>query len=299
MSRLDLDYRLLEALFYIDQTRSFEKAAKKLCITQSAVSQRIRQLEIQTECRLIVRSTPVSLTSTGESLSAHFRRVRFLENQWRSGHLPAARTPGKIAIAANRDSLSTWLPGALSEFAKKTGIMLEVWSEDQSRTLELLSSGKVEACISSDPGAPKGYDTVSLGTMDYHCVATPGFIRKYFSENLPESLTKAPVVIFDRFDHLHNIFLEENMGFKGSGLTFPYHELPSHHAFLKVITDGLCYGMIPLQEIAHLLETNLLQDVFPGHSYTLPLYLHSWTFARKELKQLVEIFEDSAASFLL
>ena len=39
------DYRTLQALDAVIRERGFERAAQKLCITQSAVSQRIKQLE--------------------------------------------------------------------------------------------------------------------------------------------------------------------------------------------------------------------------------------------------------------
>ncbi|HHU7940593.1 TPA: LysR family transcriptional regulator, partial [Escherichia coli] len=38
------DYRTLQALDAVIRERGFERAAQKLCITQSAVSQRIKQL---------------------------------------------------------------------------------------------------------------------------------------------------------------------------------------------------------------------------------------------------------------
>lgn len=50
------DYRALQALDTVIRERGFERAAQKLCITQSAVSQRIKQLENLFGQPLLVRT---------------------------------------------------------------------------------------------------------------------------------------------------------------------------------------------------------------------------------------------------
>ncbi|MCN7066138.1 LysR family transcriptional regulator, partial [Escherichia coli] len=50
------DYRTLQALDAVIRERGFERAAQKLCITQSAVSQRIKQLENMFGQPLLVRT---------------------------------------------------------------------------------------------------------------------------------------------------------------------------------------------------------------------------------------------------
>lgn len=52
------DYRTLQALDAVIRERGFERAAQKLCITQSAVSQRIKQLENMFGQPLLVRTVP-------------------------------------------------------------------------------------------------------------------------------------------------------------------------------------------------------------------------------------------------
>ncbi len=52
------DYRTLQALDSVIRERGFERAAQKLCITQSAVSQRIKQLENLFGQPLLVRTVP-------------------------------------------------------------------------------------------------------------------------------------------------------------------------------------------------------------------------------------------------
>ena len=62
------DYRTLQALDAVIRERGFERAAQKLCITQSAVSQRIKQLENMFGQPLLVRTVPPRPTEQGQKL---------------------------------------------------------------------------------------------------------------------------------------------------------------------------------------------------------------------------------------
>ena len=66
----------LECLVAIVEEGSFERAAQRLSITQSAVSQRLRALEGQAGTVLIVRSRPLRTTSAGQLL-LNVQEVKF------------------------------------------------------------------------------------------------------------------------------------------------------------------------------------------------------------------------------
>ena len=70
-----LDYRLVEAFAAVLEERGFERAALRLRITQSAVSQRVKQLEDELGAVLIVRESPPRATQAGERLLRHYRQV--------------------------------------------------------------------------------------------------------------------------------------------------------------------------------------------------------------------------------
>ena len=57
-----IDYPALRAVAAIIQTGSFEKAARVLNVTPSAISQRVKQLEDRLGLVLIVRGTPCTAT---------------------------------------------------------------------------------------------------------------------------------------------------------------------------------------------------------------------------------------------
>ena len=95
-----LDYKLLLALDAVMQEQNFDRAAQRLHLTQSAISQRIKQLEQQFAEPLIIRSQPLQATPLGQKLLAHYRQVRQLEQELSSELAPASpQAPIRISIA--------------------------------------------------------------------------------------------------------------------------------------------------------------------------------------------------------
>ena len=61
----EFDPAALHCLAALADEQGFERAAQRLAITQSAVSQRLRTLEAQVGQPLVVRSRPLRLTEAG------------------------------------------------------------------------------------------------------------------------------------------------------------------------------------------------------------------------------------------
>jgi LysR family transcriptional regulator (chromosome initiation inhibitor) len=76
-----LDYSSLFALAAVVKEGSFERAARALHVTPSAVSQRIRLLEERLGCALVVRGQPCQATEAGRRLCQHIDRVSLLEHE--------------------------------------------------------------------------------------------------------------------------------------------------------------------------------------------------------------------------
>ena len=74
-----LDYAGLEALAAVVREGSFERAARKLHVTPSAVSQRIKLLEERVGQVLVLRGQPCSGTDAGRRLCLHLEQVALLD----------------------------------------------------------------------------------------------------------------------------------------------------------------------------------------------------------------------------
>ena len=129
----------------------FERAAQRLNVTQSAVSQRLRALEARYSV-LIVRSRPLKPTSAGQLLLSTRKQLRLLRADLERDLQELAPAPGgsredeRISIAINADSIATWAMGALHDLVRQR-LPLEIITDDQDFTQEWLRSGQVLGCV--------------------------------------------------------------------------------------------------------------------------------------------------------
>ena len=105
-----LDYAALNALAAVVREGSFDRAARALHVTPSAISQRIRLLEERVGCALVVRGQPCRPTDTGRRMCQHVDRVRLLEAELTDA-LPAIAPEGRprfhLPEARHAHSLAT------------------------------------------------------------------------------------------------------------------------------------------------------------------------------------------------
>jgi LysR family transcriptional regulator (chromosome initiation inhibitor) len=162
--------------------RRFERAAQRLSITQSAVSQRLRALEAQVGTVLIVRSRPLKPTSAGQLLLKHTKQLRLLRADLERDLRELA--PAPPAAAARKSAFpSPSMPTAsppgrcrVGDLARQ-GLPLEIITDDQDFTHEWLREGQVLGCVTTLKQALRGCKVVPLGAMDYMAVAEAGYAQ--------------------------------------------------------------------------------------------------------------------------
>lgn len=281
-----LDYKWIEALDAIVQFGSFEHAAEQLFISQSAVSQRIKQLEKFLAQPALIREQPPRPTPVGKKLLGLYRRVRLLESELVPElHNDATFTPLELSIATNADSLATWLLPALTQLLKRERVALNLVVDDEGRTLEKLKGGEVAGAISLESQSIPGCDADYLGRVDYLCVASPEFYQHYFAAGVNrESLLKAPTLAFDHHDDMNDRFLHQHFNLpKGSILK---HTVRSSEAFVKLALSGVAYCLIPKLQIEDELATGALVDITPGFFLSQRIYWHHWQLETGLLKAI-------------
>ncbi len=301
-----LDYRLVEAVATVIREGGFERAARVLHLTQSAVSQRVKALEDQLGTVLVVRATPARATDEGRRLLAHCDKVGLLETDLAAALRPEGGTGGDappgspdapdtpeiqwttLPVAVNADSLATWFPDAVAPFLRTERALLDLSVDDQERTHLLLRDGHVTAAVSTRAAAVQGCRCLPLGRVDYLCLAAPEFAACWFPAGLAEAaLCRAPAVIFNRADEVHHQFLRGLLGRDAAdGLRLPLHYIPSSERFVDVVAQGLAYGMIPLPQARSHLADGRLVDLAPGRAVPIRLFWHCWGLRTRLLDAL-------------
>ncbi|MFB9216718.1 LysR family transcriptional regulator ArgP [Vibrio sinaloensis] len=287
-----LDYKWLEALESVMSQGSFERAANELCLSQSAVSQRIKQLEAFLAKPVLIREKPLRLTTTGKKLLGFYHRVQLLERE----ALPEltnqeAERPVQVFIATNADSLATWLLPALAPVMKQKRVELSLSVDLEDRTLEKLRKGEVTGAISWESEPMTSCQSEYLGRMDYVCVANPEFAEQYFPDGVTrESLKYAPAVSFDHYDEMHKTFLKQHFNLSPDSIV--HHRVASSEAFVNLALLGGAYCLIPKLQISKELEQGHLVDLIPGFMLSFKIYWHHWQLESGLLKQVTQAIVD-------
>lgn len=296
---MELQSDQLRALVAVIDQATFDAAARHLNITPSAVSQRIKALEVAAGRVLVERTKPVRATASGTVVLRLARQIALLEHdalavlQDRRPE-PSARV--RIPIAVNADSLATWVLPALADICDRHGIVVAVHSEDEGHSTQLLRDGTVMAAITSAAQPVQGCVARKLGRMRYRPMANAAFAARWFPAGVnPEALAAAPLVAFNDKDDLQDRYLRRVARRR---LTPPRHQIPASADFVRAVRLGLGWGMIPdLQDdpgdaIGDLVELD------PGRVVDVPLYWQQWKLQSPLLNAITDAISAAATSAL-
>lgn len=272
----DLDPAGLDCLAALADDGHFERAARRLSITQSAVSQRLRTLEAQVGQLLVVRSRPLRLTDAGKVLLRFARQLQAmradvaLELGTGSGPDSGQRLP----IAVNADSLATWVLPALDPVVQ-AGASLELVVDDQNFTHDWLRQGAVLGCVSTVSEALRGCRVVPLGTMRYTAVASPAFIAQRLPQGLDRgNFSQVPFLVFNRKDDMQTQWVARAFGVRSPRLQESF--VPSSEAYVRAALMGWGVGVVPLVQVSGLMARGDLVALRPEVELSVKLYWHQW-----------------------
>ncbi|WP_367989209.1 LysR family transcriptional regulator ArgP [Vibrio sp. NTOU-M3] len=283
-----LDYKWIEALDAVVEQGGFERGAEALFVSQSAISQRIKQLEKFLAQPVLVREQPPQPTHIGKKLLGLYRQIKLLEYELLPELSNLATTkPVQVSIATNADSLATWLLPALEPVLQHHQIEIALKVYDENRTIDKLKRGEVAGAISLQATPFSGCDAEYLGTMNYVCVASPSFVEHYFPNGMNrEAVKRAPAVSFDQYDLMHTQFLHERFGIQRNSVI--NHTVGSSEAFVKLAVAGLAYCLIPEIQIRSELEGGELVNIAPDYCISHKMYWHHWQLETGILSEITD-----------
>ena len=295
---LPFDYKQLQALDVVVSEQNFERAARRLSLTQSAVSQRIKLLEQAVAQPLLLRTSPPTPTPLGQQLLSHYRQVSQLERELLPQlRVDAPQQPLKVSMAVNADSLATWFIPALSPLLATHPIELDLRIDDETRTLDRLRQGEVFGAVSTEASSLPGCHATLLGLMEYRLVCSASFAERYFANGLTlDNLQLAPGVAFDQRDDMHISYMREHFALQPGG--YPCHTVHSSEAFIALACAGVAYCLIPCLQITQELASGTLLALDSPPLYR-HLYWHRWVLERGIHQQLSQAILQHGQSQLL
>lgn len=270
------DREQLETLAAVVSDGTFDAAARRLNVTPSAISQRIKALEQQLGRVVVVRSKPIRATESGAALLRLAQQLVVLEQE-AAGELGlegSAASTLVVSLAVNADSMATWLLPALAQVAAQHPVAFELHRDDQGYTAALLADGTVMAAVTSDSKPVAGCTVTPLGRMVYRPVATPEFTARWFPQGVDAAaLAVAPVIDFDRKDELQARYVRS---VTRRELHPPRHLVPASADFAAAVMLGLGWGMLPDQQADAGRAAGAIVTLEGARSIAVPLFWQQW-----------------------
>lgn len=281
----------LETLMAITEEGSFEAAARRLHLTPSAVSQRVRALERSAGQVLIRRTSPAEVTEAGAPLVRLARQMRLLAAE-------AAVALGEddvvdLSVAVNADSLATWFRPVLAAVAEQPRTALRLHVEDESFSHDLLRRGEVLAAVTSQPQPVQGCSVEPLGALRYLPAAAPGLLERH-RRGRGVDWSTLPLVTFNEKDQLQDDVLVAH----GAARPPVVHRVPSTADFLEAVRSGLGWGMLPEQQVASGAEAGGLVRLPGSRPADVMLHWQRWRLESPALDELSRTVRQAASAAL-
>ena len=243
---MDMNLEYYKIFYYVAKCRGITTAAEKLCITQPAVSQAIKQMENSLEAKLFIR-TPrgVMLTPEGEMLYSYvsqgYEYILLGESKLKE---MIGLERGKIQIGASDMTLQFYLLPFLEKFhAEYPKIKVTVTNGPTPETLDYLQQGKIDFGIVSGPFAERS-DIVVEKVKKIQDVFIVGEQYQYLLERRLgyQELEKLPIICLEK-DTSTRKYLDDFLRDKGVVLT-PEFELATSDMIVQFVLRNLGIGCV-------------------------------------------------------
>ena len=220
---------------------SFSKAALKLYISQSAVSQAISSLEEKSGVVLFKRmARGVKLTNDGrmlmEFLEPAFNLIKDAERR-----LALARDNvfGEVRISASDTFCMYYLPPFLTKFRKKhPGIRLNIANKTTAETIDMLLGGEVDlGIINLTESLDKRIKVWKEEELESYFIVKRGDLSYKVEKYTPRELSYLPIMTLEKGtttrEHLDNYFSEAGISYT------PSMELGSVELLIRFTAMGM------------------------------------------------------------
>lgn len=239
---------------------SFSTAAKNLYISQSAISQCIRQLEKDLNTQLFVRTRRgVTLTNEGSVL---FQKVQGAMQSIEQGETLLARLhhldSGSLVIAAGDTITGNFLLPYLEKFHETyPGIRIEMANSYSYHMLQLVKQGKAELAFVN---LPVSDDELCIEPcLDIHDIFVCGPEYKIKSRYSREEISKEPLILLEP-NSTSRRFLDETFKKQNISLS-PQIEVAAHELLIRFASIHLGVSCVVEEFSKDSLENGIIRKL--------------------------------------
>ncbi|RRD40437.1 LysR family transcriptional regulator [Leptotrichia sp. OH3620_COT-345] len=239
-----MDIHHLKIFFEACNEKSFTKAAKKLYISQSAVSIQIKKLEYTLGLQLIERNSKnFKLTFAGKELFKMsqdvFEKISRMENEMKK---ILQYKKGKISIGATHNIGEPVLPRIMIEFRKNNPeIEFDLYIKNRESLVKHLKEGTVDVALMEEYFI-EDKEIKVIETEEYPFVVIAGNDIKDYKELMELPLLKRDTVLtnkyLDLFEKIIGFNLDKRITINGSIETMK-----------NLVKNGLGFAVLPYYSV--------------------------------------------------
>lgn len=198
---MDVNFELYKIFYHAAKLQSFSQAAKRLYITQSAVSQAIKNLENQLGGQLFFRkSRKVTLTWEGEMLFKHIEQAyNFIKTAEVKFQEIKSFDVGQIRVGVSDTICKYFLIPCLEKFnTQYPNIKIQVINRTSSQITELLKNGSIDIGIVTLPVNSQNIIVKEYITVEDIFVASDKFSALKDVHVSLQTLCSYPILMLER-----------------------------------------------------------------------------------------------------
>jgi DNA-binding transcriptional LysR family regulator len=259
---------------------NFTKAASSLHITQSALSQRINQLEQKLGLLFIRNTKSVHLTTLGNQLLRYTRNKVALENEFLGQISTNTKNSlnGIIRIAGISTALRFFILPALKQFLiQNPTVKLELLELELRELPMALEKNQADFIISSQCINKKYINTLKIGIESYVLVKSNQYTDDVSDIYLDHDIE----------DETTHLFLKKQ---RKPISCWRQHHLDNVHLIIEAVKLGIGRAVLPCQILTH--EPNL-QSVKGMKPLNVPIYLiyYKQEYYNKLQQSVIEVLQ--------
>ncbi|MDF9824939.1 DNA-binding transcriptional LysR family regulator [Breznakia sp. PF5-3] len=248
-------------IFYEVATNlSFSNAAKSLYISQSAVSQSIKQLENDLECQLFHRySRKISLTQEGTILYDYIKSaMESIDVAEQKINNLKSLDDGSLIIGAADTITSNFLLPYLEQFHfLYPNIHLQVFNATSIEMIPLVKSGKVDIAFANLPIHDD--DLYIQSCADIHDIFVCSSRMEIKDSYTRKEIAELPLILLEKNSN-SRLFVEEEFLKTHISLN-PHIEIGAHELLLQLASINLGVSCVIKEFSTSYLEQNKLKEL--------------------------------------
>lgn len=261
---MDINFELYKIFYHVAKNKSFSDAASILHVSQSAISQAVKNLENKTGSQLFYRKTrEVKLTNEGEILFRHIEQAYNFIKTAESKLLESQNLEnGEIRIGVSDTICKHYLIDPIDKFIQMhPKVKVQVINRTSRQILNILKEGKIDFGIVTLPVHSTGITAKNYLSVDDIFVASNKFMELSDKRVPLSELSSYPLLMLDKNSstrqNIDSFFQKKHLNL------VPEIELESIDLLLEFAKIGL--------GIAHVLRESALPFIDRGELFEIKL----------------------------